>query len=127
MVYTTSQGALSDGSGASNYANDANCAWLIAPPGGVSITLSVTEASTEYDYDFIKVFQCQTVSCGRTVLLAKMSGTYSSTQTVTSNAGFMLMKFSSDNSVSKSGFSATWTSTQVTFPFLHLTLLTYLE
>jgi hypothetical protein len=41
-VLTAEKGSLSDGSGGMNYANNANCMWLIAPPGATQITISFT-------------------------------------------------------------------------------------
>jgi hypothetical protein len=37
---------LSDGSGSQNYQNNADCAWLIAPPGMTKIALNFSQFST---------------------------------------------------------------------------------
>ena len=38
------------------YADNAECSWLIAPPGAQSITLEFSSFDTEEDYDFVHVY-----------------------------------------------------------------------
>ncbi len=109
-------GNLSDGSGPSNYADFANCEWIIAPPGSLEITLRFTEFSTQPVSDFVTVFQCTDVHCGQQQQLAELSGTLSSVQTMTSTTGFLRVVFTSDGSSSSSGFTALWSSVCAFFP-----------
>ncbi len=101
-------GTLADGSGLLNYSNNANCTWIIAPPAVSVITINFTEFSTQLGMDFVRVFQCTDISCSEQLLLAELSGTYSTVQDVTSTTGYMKVVFTSDRSVNYNGFSATW-------------------
>jgi hypothetical protein len=101
-------GTLSDGSGPSNHENGATCVWILAPPNATEITLSFTAFSTELYVDAVQVYQCVNVSCQDVKLLAELSGTYDTAQSISSTTGYMLVQFRSDNAISQAGFEATW-------------------
>ena len=107
-VQTTVNGTLSDGSGSSPYANDANCAWVIAPGGAGQITITFTEFNTQSGKDIVRILQCTSTSCAQQQQLAELSGTYSSAQVFTSTTGFVKVVFMSDSSVNAEGFTASW-------------------
>ena len=50
-------GVIRDGSGASNYQNNMDCAWNINVPGSASISLNFTVFNTEKSFDFVKVYE----------------------------------------------------------------------
>ena len=56
-VYNTSQGWLTDGSGSSNYVNNANCSWMIAPINATRVILTFTELDTERGWDYVTVYE----------------------------------------------------------------------
>lgn len=49
-------GNISDGSGPANYQNLTTCIWMIQPTSSEEIELSFTEFSTEYNHDFVSVY-----------------------------------------------------------------------
>jgi hypothetical protein len=105
---TTSSGIISDGS--ADYANNANCSWLIASTGGL-ISLSFSSFNTESGYDTVTVNRCTSSSCGTVTQVAKLSGSSVSPSTIyTSSTGYMQVVFASDGSVTASGFVASWST-----------------
>ncbi len=103
---TASSGSFSDGSGNSDYTNRANCRWLIQPTGATWIQLSFSSFSTESSYDFVRVYDGPTTS---SPLLGSYSGT-SLPPTLQSSGGSMLVVFTSDSSVTRAGWSASYMS-----------------
>ena len=106
----TSFGTISDGP--SNYLDNANCTWLIA--SAAEITLSFTSFETEGGYDFVIINRCSTSSCTAPVMLAELDGSsVSADTTYTSSTGYLQVVFTSDRSVTRAGFVATWRTTPV--------------
>lgn len=106
---TEPTGSFGDGSGANNYTDNAKCNWIIAPLGAARVTLTLRDVDTEQHYDFIRVWQCNHVDCsGLLSLLASLDGKYSSPIIVTSTTGYMLVQFTTDGSITSSGFTASW-------------------
>lgn len=103
---TAPSGSFSDGSGTSDYTNRANCRWLIQPLGATWIRLSFTSFNTESGYDFVRVYDGATTSAP---LLGSFSGS-SLPQTLTSSGGSMLVVFTSDSSITRAGWEASYTS-----------------
>jgi hypothetical protein len=88
----------------------ANCAWILASSGASPITITFSQFSTEANYDFVTVYQCTSVECTSTTVLATLTGTYFTAQTATSASGYMLVTFTSDYILNREGFTASWTS-----------------
>ncbi|MDO9186715.1 MAG: T9SS type A sorting domain-containing protein [Bacteroidia bacterium] len=105
---TASSGAFSDGSSASNYSDNANCTWLIQPPAATSITLTFAAFNTEAGQDFIKVYDD---SSSPPTLIGSYSGGSIPSPIVLSSGGAMLVEFTSNNSITDLGWSASYTST----------------
>jgi hypothetical protein len=103
-------GNLSDGSGTANYENNAICEWLIAPPNAAQITLTFTQFVTQSILDVLTVYQCTDIGCQTPQQLAELSGTYPTSQKLTSNTGFLKIVFISDGSITYDGFGASWSS-----------------
>jgi hypothetical protein len=93
-----------------DYGNYANCKWLIATFGAARITLTFTEFNTESGYDFVTLSSCSDASCGSKTQIIRTSGSMPSPNTFTSTTAFLLVELTSDDSVVKSGFSASWSA-----------------
>ncbi len=104
-VSGATSGTISDGPG--DYQNIANCWWLITTTRGVQITLYFQLFNTESGYDFVKV--CAAPACDSVSQLVRVSGSHSSANFYPSTNGYMRIEFTSDSSVTKSGFTASWT------------------
>ncbi len=102
------------GTGQTTYQSNADCEWIIAPTGVTQITLKFGLFSTQKDADFVRVFECTSITCTSMRELGVLSGTYSSMPSLTSNTGFMRVTFTSDANITAAGFSATWVCTPCT-------------
>ena len=103
---TPSSGTFNDGSGSNNYSNYSDCYWLITPAGAETVKLTFTSFNTESNYDKLYVYDGITTS-------DPLLGTYSGSSippATTANSGKMLVRFVSDVSTVKSGWSAKYTS-----------------
>jgi hypothetical protein len=103
---TAASGTISDGSGNSDYTNRANCRWLIQPTGANWVELSFSAFNTESNFDFVRVYDGPTAS---SPLLGSYSGT-SLPPMLRSTGGSMLVVFTSDSSVTRAGWQASYTS-----------------
>ena len=103
-TFTAASGTITDNSGSSDYQNNMTCEKLIQPTGGGAITLTFTSFATESGYDFVRVYAGSTTS-------APLLGTFSGSTlppVLTSGAGSMLIRFTTDGSVVAAGWSATY-------------------
>lgn len=94
-----------DGSGTSNYSDNLNCVFLIQPAGATSITLTWSAFNIESQYDFVYVHDGPSSA-------APLIGTYTGTSlppTITSTGGSLWILFTSDNSYTYSGWTASYT------------------
>jgi Zn-dependent metalloprotease len=105
-ILATPTGTFNDGSSSSNYGNNQQCYWFIAPPCATSITLSFSQFNTELNYDGIIIYD----DLAGTNQLAVLTGT-SIPSAVTSTTGKMLVVFVSDYSTTLQGFTANYSST----------------
>nr|XP_022919679.1 sushi, von Willebrand factor type A, EGF and pentraxin domain-containing protein 1 isoform X1 [Onthophagus taurus] len=85
-----------------------NCKWTLEGPQGHNILLQFQEFETEKTFDTVQIF-----AGGRTedtsVNLATLSGKQDLTnRSFVSASNFMIVKFSTDGSVEKKGFRASW-------------------
>ena len=101
-----SSGTITDGSGDDNYDSNENCNWLFR--SAETIRLSFTSFDTEFNYDFVTINECTSSSCCTKTQLAKLSGSDVPSDDYTSSTGYLQVVFTSDSSVEKSGFEATW-------------------
>ena len=94
-------------SGGNNYSNGENCEWLIVSAAHVS--LHFTSFSTEPRYDYVVINECESTSCRVTKQLANLSGDADVSDVIyTSSTGLLQIVFTSDGSVTESGFEARW-------------------
>jgi hypothetical protein len=83
---------------------------MIAPDGAVQIVIGFSSFSTQENSDIVRVFQCTSLDCADAQQLAELSGAYSSTQVIIARTGYMKVKFTTDASITKAGFKASWNS-----------------
>ncbi|MBL4586001.1 MAG: M4 family metallopeptidase [Flavobacteriales bacterium] len=103
---TASSGTFADGSSSSLYGNNADCQWLIQPPGVSSISLGFTAFDTETNYDGVIVYDGDNTS---SPILSQFSGN-SVPPVTTSTGGSMLVQFLSDVAVRQNGWDAYYNS-----------------
>lgn len=106
----TPSGTFTDGSGNDTYGANANCKWVIAPPGANRITINFSKFKTEALYDSVLVYD------GPDETFPLLMSWWGNTlpPPITSSVGAMCVRFSSDNSDNDSGWVANYTSTGVT-------------
>ena len=115
--YCPSQYILTDVDGGFNdnpvndYANNSNCSWLIRPRefNGAypdSITLTFTNFNTEEGYDIVTVYDGDSTDAP---VLATLSGSIDSFS-VTSSDSVMLVVFTTNDSITASGWEASYYS-----------------
>lgn len=104
---TAPNGTFTDGSGNANYLNNADCRWVIAPPGAEQVTLNFSAFNTESDYDSVMVYDGYDESAE--LLMVWWGNTLP--PTIQSSGGALCVRFMSDEIVSAPGWTATYTST----------------
>lgn len=85
--------------------------WRIEPPGASDITINFLDFNTEADKDLVKIYDA-----GSNQLLATYSGTYDPgnlPDPVISPSGKMMVTFSSNMTITRSGWRAYYTSNGV--------------
>ena len=109
---TASNGTFTDGSGITNYGDNSSCRWVIAPPGATQISLNFTAFNTEASYDIVTIFNGPDDTYP---VLATYSGSaLPSTVTTSAGIGAMCIKFTSDESTTNAGWTASYTSVGIT-------------
>jgi Zn-dependent metalloprotease len=99
---------ITDGSGIANYGNNSNCKWVITPAGATKISLNFTAFNTQTNVDRVYVYDG---ADDTSPLLAILSGnSLPSTISTTNGVGAMCIKFVSDDSITLSGWSATYSA-----------------
>ena len=93
-----------------NYGNSENMAAIIAPTGANSIELQFCFFDTEFAYDFVTISRCNSIDCSQSVVIGKYSG-WTIPDPVISNTGFLLIKWTSDDTTTTAGWSLTWNTT----------------
>jgi hypothetical protein len=96
-------GIISDGP--DNYANSADCWWLLATSLGAEIRISFSEFQIEESHDYVSI--CIDTSCSSPPKI--LSGFLGKTGVYTSSTGFLKVTFKSDSYTTFTGFTATWT------------------
>ncbi len=109
---TSSSGSFNDGSGSSNYGNNLWCSWLIDVLSGRIITLNFSSFDTESMYDVVSVYDGNSSS---SPLLGSFSGS-SVPSSVVSSGDRMYVRFTTDGSETRRGWSATYTSSTPSTP-----------
>ncbi len=103
-------GTLYDSGGPTgDYLDNENCNFLINPNCAASLTLTFTSFNIENSYDFLAVYDGTNASGP---FLGSFTGN-TLPPTLTANSGAMYITFSSDFSVTYSGWAATWSGTAI--------------
>ncbi|WP_196890974.1 M4 family metallopeptidase [Aureivirga marina] len=105
-TFTEPTGTFSDGSGNSNYRDNSECTWLIAPENATQTQLTFSLMDLELDYDYVYVYDGGSEN-------AVLMGTYTGNdlpETITSSVGDgkLFVKFVSDQYVNEAGWEATY-------------------
>ena len=106
-LYNAPSGILTDSGGPDeDYGNDERCLWLIQVEGADNITLSFNEFDLEDNYDFLWIYDGNSVYAP---LLGRWNT--SSPGTVTSSGNALLVEFRSDCETTAAGWNAGWQAT----------------
>jgi N-acetyl-anhydromuramyl-L-alanine amidase AmpD len=104
---TTTSGAFYDtGGNGANYSDDERNLWLFQPNNATSITLNFTSFSTELNYDYMFIYDGNSIDAP---LIGQYSGT-TSPGIITSTGGSILVEFRSDCGTTAAGWAVNWTS-----------------
>jgi len=93
-------GTFDDGSGPSNYTNNADCSWLISPTGIDHLAFDFVTLSTEATNDVVTFYDGATTA---SPVLATVSGS-TIPATITSTSPTVLVKFTTNGSVANTGW-----------------------
>jgi len=105
--FTDSSDTFDDGSGTSNYIDNADCFYLIKPDSATSITLHFNNFYTETDWDFLYVYKGENPAPEN--LLATLTGNISPSDIV-SPEGTMLLHFHSDWNTNRPGWEVSYSA-----------------
>ncbi|CAG2228482.1 CUBN [Mytilus edulis] len=106
-VFTSSTGSFSSPNYPHPYTNNLYCTYLIRVQSGQRINLAFTSIITEDKYDYLQVFDGSRVSDRR---LLNFSGSIDNASIIQSTGNVILVLFTTDGSITKRGFTATYTS-----------------
>lgn len=113
---TSYRGTLHDSGGRfGNYADNESKVFTLAPIGASFVCIKFSEFNTESGADFVKIYD--NVNATGT-LLGSYSGTTIPAGNIISSTGKMSIKFTSDYSVVRSGWTAIWNS-DGSYPFAY--------
>lgn len=104
---TARTGSIEDGSRSSNYANDFDCQWLVAPEEGTAITFTFSRLNTEAGNDTVTFYNGETTS---SPIYATFSGS-TIPASFTINSPKVLIRFKTNSSVQDNGWLVNYTST----------------
>jgi pseudolysin/vibriolysin len=100
-TFTTATGSVTSPNYPSNYPDSSKKTFCIAPTGGGTVTLKFDDFETEDGYDFVDVLGANA---------EQLSHTSGTTKPADASAAKLYVKFTSDSSVDKKGFKASWTT-----------------
>ncbi|MBU1717670.1 MAG: T9SS type A sorting domain-containing protein, partial [Bacteroidetes bacterium] len=103
---TAPSGTIEDGSGTSEYSNFLNCTWIIEPSNVSTITLTFVEFGTQAVVDKVRIYDDLVSSTP----IAQYHGS-SIPAAVTSTTGLMRINFTTNSSITGTGWKANYTST----------------
>ncbi|MBL0267130.1 MAG: T9SS type A sorting domain-containing protein [Chitinophagaceae bacterium] len=106
---STSSGTFTDGSGTSNYSSNSDCKWLIQPSGATNIHINFSFFDVSNPNDTVYIYDGNSVI---SPLLAKWTGN-TLPGSVSSTSGCLLVRFSTDGSITAGGWTANYSSTIV--------------
>ncbi|RMG31705.1 MAG: T9SS C-terminal target domain-containing protein [Bacteroidetes bacterium] len=104
-LVSASSGTIHDGSGASNYANNSNCFWLIEASGAAYISLVPTYLQLEDAFDYVNVYDGNSTAAPLLATYTGGEGNINLPPSVSSTGPYMLLHFVSNVSVTLQGWS----------------------
>jgi|EP01046_Picozoa_sp_COSAG06_P016619 hypothetical protein len=87
-----------------NYANGIDLTWKLSCPSGENVQLSFSSFNTESNFDVVTLYDGEFTSSTQ---LGRFSGS-STPSTTTSTGRYMRVHFTTDDSATRSGWSASW-------------------
>jgi len=100
----TCTGTLYDGGGFDgNYSNSSNITFYIKPSGATSVSMTFFAFDLENGYDYVRIYN----GYGTSSLIGSYTGS-TLPPTATASTGTMTVVFTSDGTVTRSGWKATW-------------------
>lgn len=105
-VNSTSGNFYDSGGSTGNYTDDERVITVIQPTNATSITLNFTSFSVESNYDYLFIYNGNTIN-------APLIGTFTGTNspgTITSSGSALTLEFRSDCGTVAAGWAANWTS-----------------
>ena len=106
---TATYGSFYSGSPIKDYANNADCSWLISTPNATSIKLTAAAFATEADNDVVTVYAGNSTS--DSIVWVLSGDTLTPGSFITINASEALITFTSNASITNRGFVFTYTTT----------------
>ena len=103
LILNQTHGFIMDGVANINYTQNTHCEWLIQAPKNDFITLKFHQMDTECGYDYVFVYDGNSMS---EKLLASYSGKSLPSSPIIAESGFMLIIFFSDTNYVLTGFRA---------------------
>ena len=94
---------------ASQYTNSMYCYWIFAS----NISLKFSSFDMEERWDFVIINRCTSSSCSEVTKVAELTGSGDLQTTFTSGTGYMEVVINTDTSITRSGFVATWSTTDL--------------
>jgi vibriolysin len=98
---TAASGTLTSPNYPNQYTNNYKRTWCIQPAGGAAATLHFTAFNTEAGYDFVEI---------KNAAGQQVSRTAGTTAPADVTSTIIAVKFTSDSSQTRTGFSATWST-----------------
>jgi hypothetical protein len=103
-----------------------HAAVVLLYPSPTMTRIYIYTHTAERNYDWVRVFQCTSIDCSNRNLIGELTGVISGQRNVTSATGYALVHFTTDGSVTASGFDAVWSS-YTTVGGLVLGICTYIH
>jgi hypothetical protein len=110
--------SISDGSGSNDYSSNADCEWIFVtsdPTSTAMINFTLLELEPEDEggiYDWLEVWECDTVACTNRNQLYRPTGSMSYAGIpfweIYASTGIMMVVFKSDDGIVHAGFEATF-------------------
>ena len=114
-IFKTDNGSFATPNYPYNYENEADCTWVISLQGKKKIELFFLNFHVEDGFDFAEVFDGPSRGSRR---LRRLTGFQRPTN-IFSSGNSMTVRFTSDDSINKKGFNATYRASE----FKHLVTL----
>jgi len=113
MIFTETQGNLSDGSKSCDYKNSTSCSWIIEPEGATHINLDFVSCEIADNTDYLKIYK-NTINTSN--LLYHFNKSTIPNGTITIPSGRAVLEFYTNSSGVDEGWELNYTSSASTVP-----------